>query len=1112
MHRLSLALLGSPQLAHAQLGQVTLPNRKALALLAYLAVESPAARSREMLLGLLWPELSDAEARNNLRVTWAWLRQRFDDTHAAPPLLHSTRLDLQLNPDVDIAFDLREFNALVRAREQHQHPHGDPCSACLERLIRAAALYRGDFLAGFALDGCLEFEAWLAVQRERAHEQALKILDELAYFHEANGQFSQAETYTRQQLALDALQEGAHRRLMRLLHQQGRRAAALTQFVICRDALAAELGVEPEDKTMALYNQLKTTLSLAASSTPGAKATSTLPEYLTPFIGRENELAALGERLRAGRERLITLVGPGGIGKTRLAQQVASAYGATFSDGVSFVPLAQVPTVESIPAAIADTLGLSFAASQRSPVEQLIEMLAGRHLLLVLDNVEHLIDGAALLLQELVQAAPPLVVLVTTRERLNLQAEDLFELDGLPMPTSAHAANAGQFAAVQLFIDRAQRVSKRLPVSSAQLPAIVRVCQLVEGFPLAIELAASWTRDLSCQEIVDELSDGLNGLETTLRDIAPHHRSLRTVFDASWRRLSETEQRALMLLAVFRGGVTRDAAFAIAGVSAHLLSALRDKSLLRPAGARRYDMHAVVQQFAAELLAADVRSSERVQRDHSRYFLTILAAQAVALDTSAARTAADAIQPDWENINAAWQWAARSGDDDLLVSALAGLVRFCNLRGLFQEAQIALEQTLISIGRSSQEPQRALLRSRLMTARAFMAGRRGQKQTLSLAQGAFALAEQLGDDEAMIENLIIQSNAYRHIADHARAWALAERGLALAQAKGLELSAGLCLHSLGVIDYLTNEFERANVHFHEVLAVYERTGRLEQCGREAVGRLGMIATEQGRHDTALDYLNDYLASCERMGDRRNIIHARHHIAFVWLKLGAYEEVIEITQQNIPDARTLGDGELASLGLHVQAWAQRALGQLDAARSSAAEAVAEACTSQARLALAFALHHLAETELERAVDSPDWAQAAEHFQEAAASFRAIDKAMMAYEAEIGLADLYHRCGALDEAIALIAPILPHLPTDAADGWDAPLRAYVVCVQVLRATADPRAEALLAQGIALLQHLATKIRDRTLRQRFLNLSAHREIRALRNQPAIDQLLVRPSSVTI
>jgi predicted ATPase/DNA-binding SARP family transcriptional activator len=1097
MHLLSLGLLGPSQLVHAQLGQIALPNRKALALLTYLAVETPAAPSREIILALLWPELPDAEARNNLRVTVAWLRQRLGDgLPGLPPLLRSTRLTLQLNPEADVWFDLGAFYAHVRAADQHQHSRRDDCDTCLERLTQAAALYRGELLAGFALDGCPEFEAWLLVQRERAHMQALTLLEDLTRGYAARGQLAAAEACARQLLALDPLQEASHRQLMRLLHGQGRRTAALAQFAACRNVLATELGIEPEQETTALYAQI-----LEHAPDPPAPAAlssghSRLLTPLAPFIGRETELAAIGAQLRAGRERLITLVGPGGIGKTRLAQQVAATYGSLFRDGAAFVALAQTPSLVALPSAIIEALGLSFATNGRSPIEQLSELLASRRMLLVLDNFEHLIDGAPLLLR-LLQSAPQLVLLITTRERLNIQTEDLFELEGLPTPTDGNADDTSHYAAVRLFLDRAQRVSKRTPLTGAALPEVAQICRLVEGMPLAIELAATWTRELSCHEIVAELSGGLQRLETTLRDIAPHHRSLRTVFAASWRLLSPAEQQALMLLTVFQGGFTRSGAQAVVDVTPALLSSLRDKSLLRHAGARRYDMHAAVQQFGAEALAANPHVAERAHHDHSRYFLSIIAAEAVTLDTRDAHTAADAIQLEWDNISRAWLWAAQSGAYELLERALDGLVRFCTLRGLLQEAQSALEHALLHVGGAGGESLPLHLRCRLLTARASMSGRRWQKQTLALAQEALALAEQLQDPQAMIENLITQSNACSQSADFAQSRVLAERALSLARAEGLELSIGICLYTLGVLDCLVGAFADARPRFQQVLAIHERTGRLEQRGREAVGRLGIIASEEGRHETALHYVHTYLTSCERIGDRRNNTHAQHHLAFIWLKLGAYAQVIELVQPNILLAQSLGESELVSLSLHVLAWAQRALGQLDAALDSATAAVAAARAAHGRMAEAFALQQLAETELERWAGDNTWASTAERFQQAAALFRTMDKALMAIETEIGLADLHQRRGASAAALALIESIIPLLPTSAATGWDNPIRAYVVCVQVLRAADDPRADVLLDQGLQFLDTLAGHIDDPSLRQRFLLANnAHRTLGSLRS----------------
>lgn len=1077
---------------HADLGQIVLPNRKALALLTYLAVEAPAAPSRETLLALLWPALSDADARNNLRVTLAWLRQRLGEGLPDQQLLRSTRLVLQLNPDSDVWLDLREFYALVRATEQHQHAQRDDCDVCLELMAQAAALYRGELLAGFALDGCPEFEAWLLVQRERAHVQALTLHQELARAYIARGRLAEAEACTRRLLALDPLQEAAHRQLMRLLLRQGRRGAALAQFAVCREVLATELGSEPEHETALLYAQIRAnTLHPSAPSAPASGHPRQLTS-LAPFIGRESELEAIGAQLRAGRERLITLVGTGGIGKTRLAQQVVATYGSLFRDGATFVALAETPTSAAIPAAIVEALGVPLAADGRSPTEQLNALLSGRQMLLVLDNLEHLIDGAPLLLH-LLQAAPRLVLLITTRERLNVQAEDLFELEGLPTPAEGAAGDGSDFAAVRLFLDRAQRVSKHAPLTGEALPHVAQICRLVEGLPLAIELAATWTREQSCQEIVAELSGGLSRLETTLRDIAPHHRSLRNVFEASWRLLRRAEQQALMLLTVFRGGFSHSAAQAVVGVTPAMLSSLRDKSLLRPARARRYDMHAAVQKFAAEALAAEPHAADRAYHDHSRYFLSILAAEAVTLDTREARAAADAIQADWENISAAWQRAAREGASEQLERALDGLVRFCNLRALYQEAQSALEHALLHTGNRT-DASAPLLRCRLLTACATMAGRLRQERAPAMAAQAMALAEPLEDYQAMVENLITQANACIHSADFTQARALADHALNLAHAANLELAIGACLDTLGVIDYHLSAFADAAPRFQQVLAIHERTGRLEQRGREAVGRLGIIASEEGRHETALRYVQAYLASCEHIGDRRNQAHAQHHLAFIWLKLGAYDRVIELLLPNIQRARSLGDGELVSLGLHVLAWAQRALGQLDAALDSATEAVAVGRATGARLAEAFALHQLAETELARHTGDGDRMSTADLFQQAAAWFRAMDKVLMAAETEVGLAELHRRWGAAAAALALIEPIIPLLPTTAATGWDDPIRAYVVCVLVLRAAGNPRAATLLRQGLQLLDTLAGHIDDPTLRQSFLLANpAHHTLRS-------------------
>lgn len=1125
-------------------------SRKQLALLAYLATEHQNSHSRETLMALFWPEEAAPSAQNNLRVILSRLRELAGKLVAAgttpDELLLSDRYSVQLHPAWLDRADANRFYQWLEGTQQHIHTKRSECAHCQAALVAAVQLYQGDFLAGFGLDDCPAFEEWLFIQRERLHLLVIEAYSDLAAYAEANLDLSAARHFAQCQVEIDPLRESAYRQQMRIFAKQGERSLALATFKRCRTILREELGLDPEPETLTLHAQIlkpgllngtgddqrqaETGLFLAESIAVVATPRTNLTQQLTPFIGREAELVQLHARLADPAYRLLSLVGPGGIGKSRLAQQVAAQSITTFADGVYFVSLAQVPTVASLPAAIAETLGIVFAANQKSPAEQLFEMIGARQLLLVLDNFEHLINGVDLLVA-LLQHAPKAVLIVTSRERLNLQAEDIFELQGLPVPPNSTDASAPHFAAVRLFVDRAHRLDKQFKLNAEQLSHIVRICQLVEGFPLAIELAATWIRDLTCQEIEAEVAAGLDRLETTLRDMDPQHRSLRAVFNASWRLLSVAERRTLAKLTVFRGGFSIAAARAIAEASPLLLGALRNKSLLRNAGSRRYDMHALVHQFATEALATDVQTAEYAQFNHMQYFMTLLAEQAIALDTRAARVAGDQIQLDWENIVAAWQQATGQAELQLLHNALDGLVHFCDLRGLFLEAQTLLERSLacfetplaradaggcvatqpppaqaqaenapLPIEQNKDEAQELYLpwlnlQCRLLTALAYFSGRCGLDSTRVLAQKALALAYQIESQPEIISNLIIQASTFELAADYPHGIRLAEKALQMAQAAKLDRHAGLCLDLLGNIALLSGEFDRARELFLRVLAIHEKTGRLEQRSRAAIGYLGLVATEQGYYDVALQYNQRYLESCEAMDDRHNTAHAQHYLAYLWLRLGYFARAIALDTQSAVRADAMGDRDLRSFALHARSWAHRHLGQFQDALLCATEAVALARTLDAPLTLAFALAHLAEAQMEVAVTEVDWAQAAANFHKAAAILRSIGKLIMAYEAEIGLAELAYRRGDIAAALQQIAPILPHLPTVAAVGWDEPLRAYVVCTQVLRAVQDPMAEKVLAQGLQLLECLAQNIVDPDLRQNFLQaVPANRKLRTL------------------
>src|SRR5262245_47931098 len=334
MARISVSLLGAFRVSRDGAALTSFEYDKVRALLAYLAVEAEHPQRRETLVGLFWPESADTAARRNLSQALFNLRQAIGDQTATPPYLHISREAIQFNTASDHALDVATFSALLDACVGHQHQRIDTCAPCAQRLQQAVALYRGPFLEHFFLADSAAFEEWTLLRREALHRRALEALRQLAHYYEQRHEYGEAGRYAIRQLELDPWREEAHRQLMRMLALSGERSAALAQYESCRRTLAAELGVEPSAETTQLYheiqrNELKTD-PVAVEPAP----VTNLPPSLTPLIGRAPEVTQLARVLADPTCRLITLVGPGGIGKTRLALQVAANHHQAFMHGV----------------------------------------------------------------------------------------------------------------------------------------------------------------------------------------------------------------------------------------------------------------------------------------------------------------------------------------------------------------------------------------------------------------------------------------------------------------------------------------------------------------------------------------------------------------------------------------------------------------------------------------------------------------------------------------------------------------------------------------------------------------------------------------------------------
>ena len=470
-----------------------------------------------------------------------------------------------------------------------------------------------------------------------------------------------------------------------------------------------------------------------------AAARHNFPRQITPFVGRKKELADLVELLADPACALLTLMGPGGTGKTRLAMQAALAAIENFADGVYFVPLQTLDSVEAIIAAIIEVVGRGFSKKD-TPTQQLIAYLSGKNCLFVLDNFDHLLgmvspetnpesQKAANFLEDLLLAAPGVKILVTSRETLNLQAEWLYPLTGLAFPALPLGLDqrdaALDYEAVQLFLERAQRMRRDFSVE-AELADIVRICQLVEGTPLALELAAAWTKTLSCQTIAAEIQHNIDFLAANKRNLPQRQRSIRAVFEQSWQLLTSEEKRVFKRLSVFRRCFSADAARQIAGASLTILSALVDKSLLRLAGEGTYHLHDYLRQYAAEKLIRSPEDVAYVYDAHGAYYTDFLHRRQVDLLGGRQKAALAEIKAELENIRAAWQWAVELNRIEDIQKAAQPLILFYQAQSHYSEGVAMFELAASRLDTSDPTPKQSKILAEVLIELGWLYIRLGQ--------------------------------------------------------------------------------------------------------------------------------------------------------------------------------------------------------------------------------------------------------------------------------------------------------------------------------------------------------------------------------------------------
>ncbi len=998
MAHLTLGVLGAMQVTLADGETVKFRSDQTRALLAYLAVETDRPHRREALIGLLWPEEPEETARHNLRQALVNLRRTIGDAAAHPPYLLITRHEIQFNTASDFALDVASFDAHLAATASHPHARLDNCAICAPRLQQAVDLYRGQFLQEFFLKNSAAFEEWALARREAFHHRALEAFSALATYYEQHGDLGATRRCALRALELDPWREQAHRQMMRVFALEGQYGAALAQYETCRRVLAEEMGVEPSRETRELYEDIKSgnwkqpPRETAKLQHPTSAPRVQLPTYLTPFIGRERELQDLGRLIADPACRLITLIGPGGMGKTRLAVQAASQTRNAFPQGAAFVPLVAIEPVEATVPAIAEALGFSFYGPT-PPRAQVFNYLRDKQLLLVLDNVEQLLaedplqGNAADLFVQLLEHTSGIKLLVTSREPLNVQGEWVFPVEGLQIPEGDPNEAIESSAAAALFVQRAKRARAGFTPSEKDYPNLARLCRLVDGSPLALELAATWTRTLSVIEIVKEIERNSGFLQATIRDLPERHRSMRVVFDHSWKLLTEEEKQVLARLSVFRGGFRREAAEQVAEATLAVLSTLVTKSLIRRSDTGRYDLHELIRQFAAEHLTERPQDQTATQARHSSHYLSYFGQADGRFRSSAQRETLAELTAEIDNFRSAWDWAVTHGEFVLIEQTMRLFAMFYDTRGWLQEGLDMLGRAVSALetahGQLPSDRTNRVALGHILISRSVLATRLGQhEQAQAMLERSLGILRPLTEPRVLVEAIAFLGNVMEFAGNYAKASKLYSEGLEIATGVGDRWFAALCLLCLageGSLRLPTVKPEESHKRLQSVVKDWRLIGdpRLTAI---ALNNLSWMAVKLGRYDEARGALEESVLLDTSIGDRWGLGFAHRGLGLIAQAQGEHLQAVDMFRKSLDRFTEVG------------------------ARQDAARVLVEMSRS------IFALGNDAEAER-------GWREALRITTETQSAF-------VALEALVGIATLKAKQGNIEQALELSLIVLNH----------------------------------------------------------------------------------------
>ncbi|MEZ4866596.1 MAG: BTAD domain-containing putative transcriptional regulator [Caldilineaceae bacterium] len=927
MAQLSLCLLGPFQVHWSGIPLTDFESDKARALLAYLAVEMAQPHPREQVATLLWPHWSANGARANLRATLSNLRKTLRERGAQTPYLLANRQTIQFNQTSNHYLDVQDFTQCLKALSTAAQSALD--ARRVTNLQQAVALCRKPFLDGFYLDECAEFEEWLLLTRERLQQQLLHALQRLAQIYEQQGDYTQARQYAQRQVEIDPLQEQAHQQLMRNLALLGERTAALQAYETYRRLLRHELGVEPDAETVTLHRQIQRGQLIpvqpqayeqeSAARAPvilslqdqRAVTRHNLPAPMTSFVGRDDERTKIGQWLRQKDVRLVTLTGPGGVGKTRLALETAQTLLADFVDGIYLVELAPLRAADTVLMALAQPLGVQESGSQ-TLFQAVQARLRDKQMLLVLDNFEHVM-AAADLVADLLTSAWGVKMLITSREALRLYGEYAVPITPLALPEDAmDIVKVGARDAVQLLIQRSQAFQPDFQINENNARAIAQICIRLDGLPLAIELAAARLRYDSPQGLWTSLNQqgALNLLHHGPRNVAPKHKTLHNALAWSYDLLGEGEQLVFRRLAVFAGGCTVDALVAVCSsgdVDLHgadtdriqaILNSLFDKSLIQrrtlPNGQDRYTLLETIREYGLRQLVTHGEEATAC-RSHTEYYLALAEAVDADFRRGGASTYLAPIRREQDNLRAAMKWTIDQGETALALRLSGVLTNLWESEGFFSEG-LEWSQKAIQLARHK-APTPTMLKALWYTG--FLALGLGELATARpLFEQCLHGSRQLKNYHWMARSLSMLAGLSFLQGDYAEMTALDEESLYIRRAQAVDWSLGMALQYIGGRLAKLDDRQRAHRYLEEGLAILRKMGHQYGC-TIALTAMGRLCIQEGNYDRTRQVLDEAQQIAQATG------HSSNYASVLSLSVE-----FAIAEKNYAEAQTLATAALS----------------------------------------------------------------------------------------------------------------------------------------------------------------------------------------------------------